>query len=209
MHSNIPRSNTSNGFLHKKTPSTFNKSISGSIPLPNISKLSQETDPRVQKLKKELEGKSTMEVKNAIEAFKTEQAEANKNLTTKEDLVAAQKELNDGIKAVQDHLNTLDVKMKAKEVKEVKGGDPLKDLIVKNFDVIKEVVRKKNVFVEDTKVVGNMTLGTNLSGDQPRTFASDVATVPNQILNFSELIGVVTYGTPVSSSCNCGASIPS
>jgi HK97 family phage major capsid protein len=99
------------------------------------------------------------------------------------------------IKSVQEHADKLDVKLQDKEVEASNAKrDAIKDLIVKNFSAISEVSRKGRVTLYDEKAVGNMTLGNNLTGDQPRTFSDTVAIVPNQILNFSDLVGTINIG---------------
>jgi HK97 family phage major capsid protein len=144
-----------------------------------------------------LEGKTAEQVKEAVDAFKKE----NEDLLSVDvkginDKLDGLKDVNTNIEAMQKHLDTLDVKLQDKKAgtKEDEPKDLVKSLIVDNYDQIKEVTRKKHVFVEDTKAVGNMTLSASLTGDQPRTFASQVYTIPNQILNFAELCGVINIG---------------
>ena len=155
---------------------------------------SKELNDALEVLKKDLEGKTKAEVKEAIDAFKKEQAEGTKNLSTKEDLANAQKELNEGIKAVQDHLDKLDIKIQSKQAGENKSGDDIKELIVKNFDALSQVTRKGRVIVENEKAAGVMTLSASLTGDQPRTFSNVPIGLPNQILNFSDLTSVINIG---------------
>ena len=144
-------------------------------------------------LKTELEGKSKAEVKSAIDAFEAKYKEVleAKNITEAE-LKTATDELEAKLQAVQDHADKLDVKLQAKQ-KEIKGADPVKEIITNSFDKISTVVKAGKVYIE-TKTVGNMTLTASLTGDQPRTFSNTVATLPNQILNFSELVGMINIG---------------
>jgi len=144
-------------------------------------------------LKTELEGKSKAEVKSAIDAFEAKYKEVleAKNITEAE-LKTATDELEAKLQAVQDHADKLDVKLQAKQ-KEIKGADPVKEIITNSFDKISTVVKAGKVYIE-TKTVGNMTLSASLTGDQPRTFSNTVATLPNQILNFSELVGMINIG---------------
>ncbi len=60
-------------------------------------------------------------------------------------------------------------------------------LITKNFDKIK-TVRKGHGIQLETKVVAEMTLGTHLTGDQPRDYSMVVAMVPAQLLNVADLV---------------------
>lgn len=150
-------------------------------------------------LTKELEGKTKVEVKAAIEALETKYKEVLEAKYSKaEDLEVMKKELETemakAIKVVQDHADKLDIKIQKKGVstKEILV-DPLKEMITKGFDKIKEVVEVGKVRLS-IKAVGNMTLATNLTGDQPRTFSNTVAIIPNQIANFSDMIGVINIG---------------
>lgn len=147
-------------------------------------------------LKTELEGKSKAEIKTAIETFETKYKEVLEAKYSKaEDLESMKEELEKQVKAVQDHADKLDLKLQKKGVTSgvEKIVDPLLGMITKGFDKIKEVVELGKVRLS-VKTVGNMTLGANLTGDQPRTFSNTVAIVPNQISNFSDLIGTINIG---------------
>ncbi len=54
------------------------------------------------------------------------------------------------------------------------------------------MVRKGNKVNIETKAVGNMTLGVNLTGDQPRDYSNVVAMVPRQLVNFADLVQGIT-----------------
>lgn len=147
-------------------------------------------------LKTELEGKSKIEIQAEIKAFESNYKDTIKKEEFKPlfdaEVKAITEEFETKLKAVQDHADKLDVKLQSNAPAK-KNVDPIKDMIVKDFDKISLVVKNKSVYLE-TKVVGNMTLTANLTGDQPRTFSDTVATLPNQILNFSQLVGSINIG---------------
>ena len=98
------------------------------------------------------------------------------------------------VKAVQDHVDKLDIKLQT--VNKTKGimneqTDELKSLISKNYDSIKGV--SKNIGVE-LKAAGNMTLSGNLTGNQNRDYQVVVATAPGQPLNFDQLVRTISIG---------------
>ena len=143
----------------------------------------KDLDNALEVLKKDLEGKSAKEVKTAIDAFKQENEPELKNM--KEDFEAE-------LKKLQDHANKLDIKIKGKvsgKIDEEKVT--LKSLIKENFESI-STVRKGNKVSIETKAVADMTLGVHLTGDQPRDYSMNVAMVPRQLLNFSDLIQSVS-----------------
>lgn len=135
-----------------------------------------------------LEGKSKQEIKDALESFEAKNKEVIDNQVKE-----VKDELEAKLKEVQDYANTLDVKMQEKSKKESKSVDTVKAIIVDGYENIKNVVKSGKVFIE-SKAVGNMTLSASLTGDQPRTFSNVVATIPDQILNFSDLVGVINIG---------------
>jgi HK97 family phage major capsid protein len=142
-----------------------------------------ELKEQLEALKSSLEAKTIEEVKGAITEIeaKFNDAVANETKAVKEELTAQFNEL-------KGHYNELNVKMQNRE-KEVKaGGDAIKGMITENFDAISNV--KKGNAVE-VKAVGDMTLGANLTGDQPRDYNFDVVMVPNQKVNVSDLVGSV------------------
>ena len=105
------------------------------------------------------------------------------------------------IKAVQDHADKLDVKMQAKAtgVNEPKPtfGKMMRTVLAESFKDINAVGGSSKSFKVDTKAVGDMTLGNNLTGDEPRDYNFDVAMKPGQNLNFQDLVPTVniTGGT--------------
>jgi len=152
-------------------------------------------------IKSGLETKTTLEVKTALDAFETKLSATNKNQFETE-LKAATDALElkfaTDLKSVQDHADKLDVKLQEKGAS-IKNEDTLVKSITENFKGISEV-RKGNAF--QTKAVGDMTLGVNLSGDQSRDYNFNVVTIPGQAVNVSDLVGSVnisggTYTFPV------------
>jgi HK97 family phage major capsid protein len=123
----------------------------------------------------------TLEVKSLIEALEAKMV-ADKD--------AAVLELKADLKAIQDHADKLDVKMQEKAIATSnKKEDTLVKSITENFKGISEV-RKGNAV--QTKVVGDMALTTNLTGDQPRDYNFDVVKVPSQMVDVSDLVGSVS-----------------
>lgn len=147
----------------------------------------KEFQAELKDLATSLEGKSKEQVENAITAFQLKNKEVIDNQVKE-----VKGEFEAKLKEVQDHANSLDVKLKAKE-QSTKSVDKVKAIIVDGYENIKNVVKSGKVYIE-SKAVGNMTLGASLTGDQPRTFSNEVATVPDQILNFSDLVGVINIG---------------
>lgn len=137
-------------------------------------------------IKTALETKTATEVKSAIEAFETKLSASNKNQFETE-LKAVKDAFELKLKEVQEHTDLLDVKLQAKSV-ETKNEDALVKSIEMNFKGISEV-RKGNTL--QTKVVGNMTLGANLTGAQPKDYNLDVVMIPGQLVNVSDLVGSV------------------
>jgi len=167
--------------------------------------MNEELKAELETLKKGLEGKTSEEIKSAIEAF---EAKAEKEMeaklkdlvgeelkAVKEDNEAAIKELKEGfdaeLKAVQAHADALDIKLQAKPKKEVKGTsfvEGIKSELKDNFEDIKTVRKGKSAKIE-VKAVGDMTLGTHLTGDQPRSYSQTVVPLTSPLLNFSDLLG--------------------
>jgi HK97 family phage major capsid protein len=141
-------------------------------------------EKELQALEVKLQGQSKDEVKNAIEAFNSEHKDAIEN---------AVKEANDAMQvkldALQAHADKLDVKLQEKAKKEVAQGDSVKAAITENFDKLTEVRKGKSL---QLKVVGDMTLGASLTGDQPRDYNFDVVMTPGQMVNVSDLVGNVS-----------------
>lgn len=164
---------------------------------------SKEFKDALDALKLDLEGKSKAEVKEAIEAFETKMndtlEEKYKDVVKTEkleaDLKAAKEEREEAIKAVQDHLDKLDVKVnKAKNDTNKTAVDFIKEGIKENFDKIKNV-KVGQGFNMAIKAVGDMTLGASLTGDQYRSYSTTVAANTSHKVNFSDLVGSIPIGT--------------
>jgi len=141
-------------------------------------------------IKSGLETKTATEVKSAIDAFETKltsEIKASFDTELKSVKDALEAKFAEDLKAVQDHADKLDLKLQEKSAKETKE-DTLVKSITENFDGISKV-RKGNSF--QTKAVGNMTLGVNLSGAQPKDYNNDVVMFPSQAVNVSDLVGSV------------------
>ena len=119
------------------------------------------------------------EVKGLIEALEAK-------MESKNDVIIG--DLKAELKAIQAHADKLDVKLQEKAT-ETKNEDSLVKSIKDNFDGIKDV-RKGNAL--QFKAVGDMTLGANLTGAQPKDYNFNVVMIPGQMLNVSDLVGSVT-----------------
>ena len=143
-----------------------------------------ELKEQLEALTLKLEGKSVVEVKSAIEAFELKNNEVINN-----QIKEVKESFEVQLKELQNHADTLDVKLQEKSQKEMVKGDAIKSAINENFDSIKAVRKGQSVQV---KAVGDMTLGASLTGDQPRDYNYDVVSVPGQALNVSDLAGSVS-----------------
>ena len=134
---------------------------------------------QLNELSVKLEGKSKEQAEKLIKEFEVS-------------LQGEVKEVKDNfekeIEALKKHANELDVKLQSKQKQDKKSGDYIKDALNDNFDSIKSVRKGNSVQI---KAVGDMTLGTNLTGDQPRDYSFDVVSTPGQLLNVSDLASVV------------------
>ena len=133
-------------------------------------------------------------IKSQVETKTAEQSAEVKGLI--KDLEAKMKLENDSnidslkadLKAIQDHADKLDLKFQEKNAEPKAGEDTLVKAVKDNFNEIKEV-RKGNAI--QVKAVGDMTLGTNLTGAQPKDYNFNVVMIPGQMLNVSDLVGTV------------------
>lgn len=139
-----------------------------------------------------------LEIKTALEAIKTQvETKANdQTVEVKSQIDALKAEnaavvdgLKNDLKSIQEHADKLDLKLQEKATELKKGEDGLVKSIKENFTEIGNV-RKGNAV--QVKAVGDMTLGANLTGDQPRDYNFDVVRFPSQMLNVSDLVGTVT-----------------
>ena len=146
----------------------------------------------LEDLATKLEGKTEKQINNEIKKFEEKYDEVLGSMTDFADKLDEIKAGFNKVEEMQKHIDKLDVRMQSKD-KKVVATDPIVEIIKSNQETIGSVIRKGKVFIE-SKTVGNMTLSASLTGDQPRTFSNTVATLPNQILNFSELIGSINIG---------------
>jgi hypothetical protein len=142
----------------------------------------EELKSELEVMTKGLEGKTSTEIKSAIEAFtKSNQDVIDLAVKSVKDELAVE------MKAIQDHANTLDVKLQAKS--KVSGGyvDNIKSAIKDNGENIIKVKKGNTV---EVKAVGDMSTG-NLTGDEPRTQNFDIVKFPSQKVNVSDIVGSV------------------
>ncbi len=152
-----------------------------------------ELKEQLEALTLKLEGKSKEEVKGAIEAFAIENVKSIEAATAevKESLLSEIETLKENAEKMQEHADALDVKLQAKQVEEVEV-DGLKSFVHDNFEKLSTVGGTvKASFDIDEKA---MTLGGNLTGDQPRTYRSNVADIPSPLVSFRELVPVINIG---------------
>lgn len=123
----------------------------------------------------------TAEVKGLIEAL-----ESKMKSEKDADILA----LKTDLATIQAHADSLDLKLQNKQVETKEGGyfENITKSLNDNFEGIKNV-RKGAAF--QTKAVGDMTLGTNLTGAQPKDYNFDVVMKPGQSLNVADLVGSV------------------
>jgi len=145
---------------------------------------SKELNEALEVLGKDLEGKSKLEVKEAVEAFAVEQKAAIETMET-----TLKEDFNIKLAEVQDHANKLDMKLKESKKGVIDGAvDSIKSLIQDHFKAI-SLVRKGNAIKLESK---DMTLATALTGDQTRVYRNTVEMIPSQLLNVADLIMSIT-----------------
>lgn len=133
-----------------------------------------------------LENKSAEQIKEEMKAFEGKFDEFTKaNDLTNAEVKEMKNAFDIELKAIQDHVNKLDVKLKETKKMENKGGDQFKSFIRENVEKIANVRKGSPV---EFKAVGDMTLGNNLTGDEPRDYNFDVVTIPGQLINVADLI---------------------
>jgi len=146
----------------------------------------KEIKDALDNLKTEVKENTSAEVKSAIETL-----EAKYNEAVAEKVKEANTELKDLLAKTQSHVDSLDTRLQEKVKKELdsKEKDVIKKAIKENFDNIKAVESgQKKQFKFHTK---DMTLGSNLTGDQPRTYNFDIVQAPMQMINVSDLATTV------------------
>jgi len=136
------------------------------------------------------------QIKTSVEAKATEQTVEVKNLISaleekmRTETSATVEELKSSLAAIQEHADKLDVKLQEKGANTAANGyfNNVTKSIEDNFGEIKQVRGGKSVQV---KTVGDMTLGVNLTGAQPKDYNMDVVMIPGQMVNVSDLTGSV------------------
>lgn len=148
-------------------------------------------------LKKDLAGKSEEFV---AQAMKDMDAKFQKELDAKmeagakaEALAALEKKYDEGVKAIQDHLDKLDVKMQSRKSDSApKGSNPFEqkmaEFIKANSEEITKFRGKKAYEPEAMKAVGDMTTA-NLTGDQYRDYSYNVIGVLPRLVHVADVIG--------------------
>lgn len=158
--------------------------------------MENELKQALDNLKIELEGKTKEQAQGLIIEFEAKNKE-NVKLEAKSlfdtEIKGIKDEFASELKKIQDHNDKIDLKLQSKAVSH-KNEDVILKALKDNFDSIKNVRKGQSAQIE-IKAVGNMTLGNNLTGDQPRTYSNSVASIPAQSLNFSDLIASVNIGT--------------
>lgn len=146
-------------------------------------------------LKTALETKTTSEVKSQIDAFEQKLTATNK-ATVEAELKSIKADFEAKLAEVQAHADKLDVKLQEKQSQPKGEGYKAKmvDAITKGFESIKNV--KKGVSANlDIKDVGVMTATANLTGDVVNTVQPGAAMIPNQKVNFADLVATVNSAT--------------
>ena len=142
-----------------------------------------ELKEQLEALSSKLEGKSKEQIKADLTAF-----EKKNNELIETSIKSVREELAAEMKAIQDHADTLDVKLQAKQKQEKKSPDAIKALITENYKEIGSVKKAKPI---EIKAVADMTLGASLTGDQPRDYNFNTVMIPSQKVNVSDLVGNV------------------
>jgi HK97 family phage major capsid protein len=133
-----------------------------------------------------LETKTASEVKAQLDAFETKVSTDFKTAYENE-IKSVKEDLQGKLDAIQAHADKLDLKLQEKQ-SEAKAEDTLVKSISDNFEGISNV-RKGNAI--QVKAVGDMSLGANLTGAQPKDYNLNVVMIPGQLINVSDLVGSV------------------
>jgi len=136
-----------------------------------------------------LQGESKEQREKAFKDFEAKFNDAVKNEVKEvKDTLTAEFEAK--TKVMQEHLDTLDVKLQENKAieKEKSNEDVLVKTIKDNIEGIKNV-RKGQAF--QTKAVANMTTA-NLTGTAPRTYNFDIVKFPAQRVNIEDFVGSVS-----------------
>ncbi len=158
--------------------------------------MNEELKSALKNMQEGLESKTADQIKEEMKAFSTQiesfiDEEKAKGIVG-EELKTVKEGLEAELKSVQKHLDKLDVKMKDKQQGEKEGenySQAVKSVVKDNLEEIGQVRKGNSVKLE---VKADMTLASTLTGDQPRDYSFDVAKVPSQLVNFSDLIGSIS-----------------
>jgi len=154
-----------------------------------------ELEQELKSLKSSLEGKTTSEIKSAIESFegKTKTLISDAVKESNEKLKA---EFEIQLKASQDHIDGLDIRIKeshkAKKAEMKSIGQAISEAIEEKADDIAKIRRGDDYTI---KVVGTMTTAANLTGDPVATYNTRQGIIPSQAINFRDLIPTVQSST--------------
>jgi HK97 family phage major capsid protein len=169
--------------------------------------MNEELTLQLKNLESNLQGKTALEVKSAIEEFKTAFKDSI-DASTKSITDALELKFANDIKKVQDHADALDVKLQKKGSGVEEEKDLLKKAISENIDSIKNIRKGADVQV---KAVGNMTTA-NVTGSTPKNFNLDIVTLPSQMVNIEDIVstraadtGVYTYTRELAGEGAIGA----
>jgi HK97 family phage major capsid protein len=169
--------------------------------------MNEELTLQLKNLESNLQGKTALEVKSAIEEFKTAFKDSI-DASTKSITDALEIKFANDIKKVQDHADALDIKLQKKVSGVEEEKDLLKKAISENIESIKNIRKGADVQV---KAVGNMTTA-NVTGSTPKNFNLDIVTLPSQMVNIEDIVstraadtGVYTYTRELAGEGAIGA----
>ena len=143
----------------------------------------------VSNLKEDMQGKTSKEIGDKISEFETKMtdmlADQMKNAVSKEDHDAKVKELSDNIETLGAKLN----EKKENEKNELVTLDSeIKRLVDEVVKPAGSVLSLEKGLKHELKAVGDMTLGNNFTGNQPRDYDLSPKVIPGQKLHFADLI---------------------
>ena len=167
--------------------------------------MNEELTKALEGLKTELTGKTETEVKAAIEAFEEKHKESLKEdmkSVFNDNIKQVQQDLANQIKAQQEHLDKLDIKVNKPGIKEADKetfDSALVKAIESNFE------GNPNEGVKGLKDISSshkqrlqlkvMTVAANLTGDSVITYRPGLSPNPAQVVNFMDLVQTVQSAT--------------
>lgn len=163
----------------------------------------KEFKEELEGVKKDLAGKSQEQVKAAIADLEEKRLKAldekMEKAATAQQLADFDVKTSEGMKALQDHLDKLDIKIKQQPAEVKKGQIPfevrMKEFIREKGSEITKFRGKKAYEPSDLKAVGNMTT-SNLTGDEYRSYSNDVVGPLSRLLHVADIIGTdINIGT--------------